>query len=112
MRAHYHANKEKYAENYRRNKTAILRRRLYRRANDPTWWTNRGLPVPTRPEPKSCECCGLRSDQRLQADHIHGTAKFRGWLCGKCNRGIGSLGDTLKGIRRALAYLLKTRTTK
>lgn len=51
----------------------------------------------------SCEVCG--SIYRLQYDHCHDTMKFRGVLCWECNSGIGKLGDTLEGLRRALNYL-------
>lgn len=30
---------------------------------------------------------------------------FRGWLCGKCNTGIGLLGDTVEGVKRAWVYM-------
>ncbi len=60
-----------------------------------------------------CGCCkqpethydvrgGLK---RLSIDHCHETGKIRGLLCGKCNRSIGGLGDTIAGLERALAYL-------
>jgi hypothetical protein len=41
----------------------------------------------------------------MHLDHDHVTGKFRGWLCGACNRGIGMLGDNLAGVMRAAAYL-------
>lgn len=42
---------------------------------------------------------------RLVVDHNHETGEIRGLLCTPCNRGIGFLGDTIDGVRRALAYL-------
>jgi Recombination endonuclease VII len=63
-------------------------------------------PQPTRPEPTNCECCGRVEDGRfLCLDHDHVTGKFRGWLCGRCNRAIGQLGDSLVSVRLAVAYL-------
>ena len=55
--------------------------------------------------PKSavCDCCG--KDKRLQLDHCHETGLFRGWLCKSCNVGIGSLGDNLEGLTKAITYL-------
>jgi hypothetical protein len=37
-------------------------------------------------------------------DHDHQTAAVRGLLCGRCNSGIAALGDSIEGIKRALAY--------
>lgn len=69
-------------------------------------WRKRKLPEPTRPEPKSCEACGkAESGRALALDHCHVTGVFRGWLCFKCNTGLGKLGDTAAGLRAALAYL-------
>ncbi len=42
------------------------------------------------PMPDNCECCGRpRNGKALCCDHIHGTQKFRGWICRDCNLGIG-----------------------
>ena len=71
----------------------------------------RGWPVPTRADPGLCECCGLppngMSRYELSLDHCHASNVFRGWLCQKCNTGIGHLGDTIAGVRKALEYLLR-----
>ena len=67
-----------------------------------------GLPAPTRPCPERCECCHrLFSETKKGAalDHDHQTGTFRGWLCGRCNTGIGMLGDNVQGIMRAMGYL-------
>lgn len=67
----------------------------------------RGLPEPTRPEPIHCECCGRAPmrNGRLELDHDHVTGAFRGWLCHRCNLGIGNLQDSRAGIRLADEYL-------
>jgi Recombination endonuclease VII len=65
----------------------------------------RGLPLPTRPVPLVCECCGKPCRRHLALDHCHVSGRFRGWLCWACNRGIGSLGDNLAGLKQAVAYL-------
>lgn len=55
-----------------------------------------------------CACCGTtsnRSGKRLAVDHDHETGAIRGIICHSCNTGIGSLGDTAEGLRRALNYL-------
>jgi ribosomal protein L32 len=51
----------------------------------------------------SCQSCG--STHRIQYDHCHDSMEFRGVLCWDCNVGIGKLGDSVEGLRNALAYL-------
>jgi hypothetical protein len=69
----------------------------------------RGLPEPTRPDPGKCECCGgtNKNGHTLALDHDHITGTFRGWLCHRCNLGIGKLGDTLYGVTQAVKYLMR-----
>jgi hypothetical protein len=84
--------------------------------NNPIWLADRQrrlnvarkriLPTPTRPEPPLCECCKKPPVKRsLALDHDHLKFTFRGWLCGRCNSGIGLLGDNKEGVQRALDYL-------
>ena len=40
-----------------------------------------------------------------QLDHDHKTEKFRGWLCKKCNTGLGNFGDSIEGLKKAIRYL-------
>ncbi|MBS0599582.1 MAG: hypothetical protein JSR92_20185 [Proteobacteria bacterium] len=83
------------------------RRRMHyhRIKKDPKWIAKRRdrldvtrkrlLPVPTRPDPGFCECCGKPPSgkfKHLALDHDHVSNKFRGWLCNGCNRAIGILG--------------------
>jgi hypothetical protein len=56
-----------------------------------------GSPAP------ACELC--RKEGPTVLDHCHVTGRFRGWLCGECNVGLGKLGDDLASVRRAIAYL-------
>lgn len=70
----------------------------------------KGYPTPTRPMPERCECCGglptgRGDDPVLNLDHDHKTGKFRGWLCTRCNLGIGLLDDSQKGLVFALMYI-------
>lgn len=67
--------------------------------------------------PEKCECCGKMpkidsrtgKTQTLRLDHNHDTQQFRGWLCDRCNSGIGKLGDNIEGIVNALNYLLSRK---
>ena len=57
-----------------------------------------------------CAICGdndLKDERgfRPHVDHCHKTGLVRGILCGRCNKGIGSLRDDAEIVRRALAYL-------
>lgn len=56
-----------------------------------------------------CWICGMTESTgrstELGVDHCHSTGKVRGVLCFACNTSIGKLGDTVEGLRRALAYL-------
>ena len=57
------------------------------------------------PEDSICECCG--KVKKLALDHEHTSYEFRGWLCSKCNVGMGNLGDTIEGLQKAIDYLKK-----
>lgn len=72
------------------------------RARAKNW---RDKPTATRPEPTNCECCGATQSRALHLDHCHETGIFRGWLCARCNLGLGKLGDSLDGLQRAIDYL-------
>lgn len=65
-----------------------------------------GLPEPTHLCPTHCEGCGaLPGKKGMHLDHDHVTGRFRGWLCVKCNTGLGMLGDNEAGLLKLLAYL-------
>jgi len=85
-----------------RDRKRRQRATLNARANRRRW---AGLPIPTRPEPELCEICCGADNKALALDHDHRTGKFRGWLCGRCNSGIGMLGDSLTSIARVAKYL-------
>lgn len=57
------------------------------------------------PKPEYCECCN-KIPLKWCLDHDHSTNKFRGWICEKCNTGLGKLGDNLEGVTNAMNYLL------
>jgi hypothetical protein len=56
-------------------------------------------------QPDFCDCCGKGG--KLHLDHCHKTLSFRGWICGRCNSGIGNLGDEISGLQMAIDYLKK-----
>ena len=62
------------------------------------------------PMPKNSECAACGRLDRLFCDHDHATKKFRGWICRQCNAGMGLLGDSEAGLRRALQYLERARS--
>jgi hypothetical protein len=72
----------------------------------------RGIPEAMRPCPDHCENCKCVLDKgfKTHLDHDHATGKFRGWLCNRCNLGIGALGDTIDGLQRAIDYLKRAET--
>lgn len=55
--------------------------------------------------PKKCEALCGRPAEHLDHDHV--TGKFRGWLCRRCNAGIGMLGDRARDAIRLAMYLTK-----
>lgn len=66
----------------------------------------RGYPAPTRPEPTCCEICGRQPGKKgIALDHNHANGKFRGWLCGGCNSGIGLFADNPVWLERAAQYV-------
>ena len=69
-----------------------------------------GKPSPP-PENTPCNICKSPGTSRfpiLRFDHDHDTLKHRGWLCDKCNRSLGCLGDNVSSIVNVLNYLNKT----
>ena len=55
------------------------------------------------PTTTGCKICGKVT--KLVCDHDHKTDQFRGWICGKCNRGLGYFNDDPNLISKALDYL-------
>jgi Recombination endonuclease VII len=57
-----------------------------------------------------CAMCGRPEGTtqytKLHVDHCHKTQKVRALLCGRCNVGIGHMGDDPQLVKKAAAYLL------
>jgi hypothetical protein len=60
-----------------------------------------------RPRPDRCEVCDEVSGRGsgVVFDHCHETGKPRGWLCGRCNIGLGMLRDSPSLLRKLAEYL-------
>lgn len=54
-----------------------------------------------------CQICSTRlsstSDKCI--DHDHNTGKVRGVLCIRCNTALGTFGDSVEGLMKAVKYL-------
>ena len=72
------------------------------------------------PDPESSYQCPICLSTEVEAkgagnskngawclDHDHKTKTFRGWLCHRCNRGIGCFSDDIDKLERAIQYLRK-----
>lgn len=67
------------------------------------------------PVDHSCPICG-RGQAELQSpsgrtttpwrlDHNHKTEEFRGFLCDRCNTGLGKFDDNIELLKKAIQYL-------
>lgn len=70
---------------------------------------------------KVCAICGVQTGdprngaysngkkkanrKNLAIDHCHSTGRFRGFLCGACNQGLGLYADDPSLLRAAADYL-------
>ena len=55
-----------------------------------------------------CHICGANEGDHkrgLHLDHCHRTGKFRGWLCSKCNQGLGLFGENVETMEKATEYI-------
>ena len=62
------------------------------------------------PEGTICPGCGEpmshgTASNSVNFDHDPETWTFRGWICRRCNNGLGSCGDTIESLERKLKYL-------
>lgn len=54
-------------------------------------------------QPETCTYKGTL--KRLAVDHCHTTGQVRGLLCRQCNTALGSFGDDVELLMRAINYL-------
>jgi hypothetical protein len=55
-----------------------------------------------------CNICGVKLvNKKLSLDHCHKTNKLRGFLCDKCNIGLGYFNDNSELLLKAVDYLSK-----
>lgn len=55
--------------------------------------------------PKKCQIKSCKSKIKICFDHDHKTGKFRGWICDRCNRTLGTAIDSSKILRDLALYL-------
>ncbi len=60
-----------------------------------------------RPRAESCELC-LESGMTV-FDHCHDGGHFRGWICDRCNRVLGSVKDDIELLNAMIKYLENDR---
>lgn len=61
-----------------------------------SWWLDRYL--------LGCQICG-EDEETLSLDHDHETMEIRGWLCFRCNTGLGFFRDDVDLLQNAIEYL-------
>ena len=60
------------------------------------------------PAPANCECCGSSFEEAKRVlDHCHYSRTFRGWICAKCNTGLGHFDDNIEQLQKGIEYLRK-----
>ncbi|MEU5869345.1 endonuclease domain-containing protein [Nonomuraea sp. NPDC047529] len=58
-----------------------------------------------------CEICyrtPAPGEIRLHLDHDHQTGRFRGFLCSRCNTGLGQLREDVAILHSAIEYLTRS----
>ena len=58
---------------------------------------------PKPPDGTPCKLC-RNPNRKLVFDHCHYSERFRGYICQKCNHGLGSF-ETIEALEQAIEYL-------
>lgn len=93
----------KQKENYKVHQAKYVKRTILKRLQQKEQLAG-------RPRPNKCELCNGSSQPEF--DHCHVTGKFRGWLCGRCNRTLGFVNDSTELLKRMIQYLEGNRDLK
>jgi hypothetical protein len=67
-----------------------------------------GLPDQAPGPGHPCDCCHRKIRGTPHADHDHATGQFRGWVCPRCNTGLGYV-EQPDWLAQARDYLRATR---
>lgn len=91
--------KEKYVPVASRSRHTAIKKKYKITMRD----TNRLM----REQNGGCAICEIQftANKKWYVDHDHITDAVRGLLCCGCNTGLGKLGDSIVGLKRALKYL-------
>jgi hypothetical protein len=60
-------------------------------------------------EEQDGKCAVCHEVAGLHVDHCHAKGSVRGLLCVRCNRGLGYFKDKPELLKRAAAYLVRSR---
>ncbi len=69
-------------------------------------------PRPKIGEEFYCRVCDrtivVQRNRDVNLDHNHETGDIRGWICNRCNTGIGNLRESVSILRRAIKWIKGT----
>lgn len=72
-------------------------------------------PRPKIGEEFYCRVCDrtivVQRNRDVNLDHDHETGDIRGWICNRCNTGIGNLRESVSILRRAIKWIKGTLMT-
>ena len=95
-RRYYKANPERFKSYRLKSRYGLTLSEFHRRAAE---------------QEQKCPICA-EPDAKLVLDHDHDDSSIRGLICGRCNTGLGMLGDSIETLKSAIRYLEHARGTK